>query len=155
VPFADSDALARADRAMAEMNDVLIPELSARRAAPRADLLTALVEAAEDGERLSEEEMLGGLHVLIVAGHDTTSNTLTLGLEALARHPDVWEYLYRTPDRTLDVCLELMRYIAMSTLATAHRLRRLRVARSQDSPRRHSVPDARGCKPRSPSVRGP
>ncbi len=115
VPFADSDALARADLAMAEMNEVLIPELAARRTVPRADLLTALVEAAEDGERLSEEEMLGGLHVLIVAGHDTTSNTMTLGLEALARHPDVWVYMYQNPDRTLDVCLELMRYIAMST----------------------------------------
>ena len=115
VPFADSAALARADHAMAEMNEVLIPELAARRTAPRADLLTALVEAAEDGERLSEEEMLGGLHVLIVAGHDTTSNTMTLGLEALARHPDVWGYMYQNPDRTLDVCLELMRYIAMST----------------------------------------
>ena len=115
VPFADADAIARADRAMEEMNEVLMPELAARRAAPREDLLTALVEAAEDGERLSEVEMLGGLHVLIVAGHDTTSNTLTLGIEALGRHPEAWDYMYRNPERTLDVCLELMRYIAMST----------------------------------------
>jgi cytochrome P450 len=115
VPFADVDAVSRADRAMAEMNEVLLPELAARRASGRDDLLTALVEAAEDGDSLSEEEMLGGLHVLIVAGHDTTSKTLTLGLEALARHPEAWEYLYRHPDGTLDVCLELMRYIAMST----------------------------------------
>ena len=115
VPFADRAAIARADRAMAEMNEMLLPELAARRAQPRADLLTALVEAADEGERLSEEEMLGALHVLIVAGHDTTSNTLTMGLEALARHADAWDYMYRHPDRTIDVCLELMRYIAMST----------------------------------------
>lgn len=115
VPFADVAALTRVDKAMADMNAVLVPEIQSRRKAPRNDLLTELVHAVEDGESLSEEEMLGGLHVLIVAGHDTTSNTLTLGLEALARHPDVWEYLYRHPDKALEVSLELMRYMAMST----------------------------------------
>jgi len=115
VPFAEVAALKRVDQAMADMNAVLVPEIELRRQAPRNDLVSELVHAVEDGESLSEEEMLGGLHVLIVAGHDTTSNTLTLGLEALSRHPDIWQYLYRHPDEALNISLELMRYMAMST----------------------------------------
>jgi cytochrome P450 len=114
-PYASIDALQAADRAMAEMNDILVHEISNRGGNPQDDLLGELMRASEDGETLSRDEMMGALHVLIIAGHDTTSNTITLGLEALARHPDVWDYLYRNPDRSLDTCLELMRYIAMST----------------------------------------
>jgi cytochrome P450 len=115
IPYADIAAVKRADRAIADMNSIVMPELAKRRRHPRNDLLTELVHAVEDGETLTEEEMLGALHVLIVAGHDTTSNTLTLGIEALARHPDIWEYLYAEPEAALEVSLELMRYIAMST----------------------------------------
>jgi cytochrome P450 len=114
-PYATIDALKRADEAIAEMNAIIVDEISSRGGNPRDDLLSELMRAAEDGEALSRAEMLGALHVLIVAGHDTTSNTITLGLEALARHPDIWEYLYRNPDKSLDTCIELMRYIAMST----------------------------------------
>jgi cytochrome P450 len=115
VPFAEAAALKAADRAMEEMNRVLIPEIEARRSHPRDDLLTSLLHAVEDDQSLSLDEMLGSLHVLIVAGHDTTSNTISLGLAALAKNPGVWDYLYRNSDKSLDVCLELMRYIAMAT----------------------------------------
>lgn len=115
VPYADMAAKIRADEAMAEMNAVFAEEIDARRGSPRDDLLTAMLAATEDGETLTENEMLGALQVLIVAGHDTTSNTMTLGLAALAEHPDVWDYMYRYPERILECCLELMRYVAMST----------------------------------------
>ena len=61
-----------------------------------------MLAATEDGQTLSESEMLGALQVLIVAGHDTTSNTMTLGLAALAEHPDVWDWMYRHPEKTLE-----------------------------------------------------
>ena len=115
VPYADMAAKKRADHAMAEMNAVFAAEIEARRKAPREDLLSSMLAATEDGQTLSESEMLGALQVLIVAGHDTTSNTMTLGLAALAEHPDVWDWMYRHPEKTLECCLELMRYIAMST----------------------------------------
>ena len=115
VPYADMAAKKRADEAMAEMNAVFAEEIDARRRSPRDDLMTAMLAATEDGETLTENEMLGALQVLIVAGHDTTSNTMTLGLAALAEHPDVWDYMYRYPERILECCLELMRYVAMST----------------------------------------
>jgi cytochrome P450 len=114
VPFASVDALREADAAMAEMNEILLPELAYRRANPRNDLLTALVQASEDGETLTEDEMLGSLHLLIVAGHDTTSNTLAMGTALLARRPHAWAYLYEHPEHGLKWSLELMRQIAMS-----------------------------------------
>ena len=115
VPYADMAAKKRADHAMAEMNAVFAAEIEARRKTPREDLLSSMLAATEDGQTLSESEMLGALQVLIVAGHDTTSNTMTLGLAALAEHPDVWDWMYRHPEKTLECCLELMRYVAMST----------------------------------------
>ncbi|MET0986451.1 MAG: cytochrome P450 [Steroidobacteraceae bacterium] len=115
VPYASMEAKRRADEAMAEMNLIFAQEIAERRRSPREDLLSSMLAATEDGETLSENEMLGALQVLIVAGHDTTSNSITLGLAALAEHPGFWEYMYRHPEKTFDCSLELMRYIAMST----------------------------------------
>ena len=108
------EKLERADWALGEMNRAVLDVLEARRKAPQDDLLTAMLHATEDGESLTFEELLGAMHVVIVAGHDTTSNTMTMGVEALSRHPDAWQYLYENPDRTLDCVNELMRYVAMS-----------------------------------------
>jgi pimeloyl-[acyl-carrier protein] synthase len=115
VPFATVDALQRADQAMSDMNSILIPAIEERRATHRDDLLTSMIQVVDEGENLSLNEMLGSLHVLIVAGHDTTSNSLSLGVAALAQHPEIWAYLYQHPERSSEVCLELMRYIAMAT----------------------------------------
>jgi len=114
VPFVTPELLQRVERAMTEINEVLMPELESRKTAPQKDLLTALVQATDAGDTMSVEEMLGALHVLIVAGHDSTANTLTLSLAALTQHPDAWQYMYEHPEKMLDSCLELMRYIAMS-----------------------------------------
>jgi cytochrome P450 len=108
------EVLEKTDRAMGEMNDMVLAELKKRETDPREDLFTALLHATEDGDRLSLDELLGAMHVLIVAGHDTTSNTMTLGTEALSRHPDAWQYMYENPDKIMDCVAELMRYIAMS-----------------------------------------
>ena len=114
-PFAPAELLARVDQAMAEMNAVLIPAIEERRARPREDLLTSMIQAVDGSDALTLDEMLGSLHVIIVAGHDTTLNTLTLGIAALARNPGFWENMYRHPERSLELSLELMRYVAMST----------------------------------------
>lgn len=105
----------KADRAFASMNEVVLSEMEKRRTNPQDDLLTGLMKAEADGETLSRDELLASMNILIVAGHDTTSNTMTLGTEALSRHPQAWQYLYENPDKTLDCINELMRYIAMST----------------------------------------
>jgi cytochrome P450 len=116
VPYADLAAKQRAEQAMREMTELFEAEIAARRRNPlKDDLISSLLAATEGGDRLTEDEMLGALQLILVAGHDTTSATLTLGLAALADHPDLWDYMYRHPDTVLESCLELMRYIAMST----------------------------------------
>jgi len=59
-----------------------------RRDSPRDDLISALVAAAIDGDRLDEEEILGFCYLLILAGSETTTNLIANGVLALAAHPD-------------------------------------------------------------------
>jgi pimeloyl-[acyl-carrier protein] synthase len=116
VPFADMQAKKRAEQAMVEMTELFAAQIATRRRAPiHDDLVTALIAASEDGESLTEDEMIGAMQLVLIAGHDTTSSTLTLGLATLIQHPEYWDYMYRNPDKMQESCLELMRYQAMST----------------------------------------
>lgn len=59
------------------------------------DLLDMLLDARyEDGSAMSEEQLIDEILILFVAGHETTSNSLTFTMELLARHPEVQERLY-------------------------------------------------------------
>ncbi len=71
--------------------------LEERRAAPRDDLMTALIDAEVDGQRLTDEELLGFCLLLILAGNDTTSSLIGSGTVLLARHPDQRERLLADP----------------------------------------------------------
>jgi cytochrome P450 len=71
--------------------------LAERRARPRDDMMTALVDAEADGQRLSDEELLGFCLLLILAGNDTTSSLIGSGSVILARHPDQRALLVRDP----------------------------------------------------------
>jgi pimeloyl-[acyl-carrier protein] synthase len=117
VPYADMAAKKLAEKALKEMTDLFMEEIEKRRHGPARDddLISSLLAASVDGDALTEDEMLGALQLILVAGHDTTSSTLTLGLAALAGHPDLWEYMLRHEDKMLESCLELMRFVAMST----------------------------------------
>jgi cytochrome P450 len=103
-----------ADRAMAEVNEIFLREIDSRRREPRDDLMSALIQATDEGESLSEDEMLAALSLLLIAGHDTTHNSMTLGVVALHRNPDAWQYMREHPERMLDCVNEIMRISAMS-----------------------------------------
>ncbi len=60
----------------AEMHDYLADLLDQRRAAPKDDLLTRLVQAEVDGSRLTQSEILGFFQLLLVAGQETTANLI-------------------------------------------------------------------------------
>jgi len=72
-------------RALAAYFRELIAE---RRAAPRDDMLSALITAEEAGDKLNEEELLATCILLLVAGHETTVNLIGNGTLALLRHPE-------------------------------------------------------------------
>ncbi len=102
----------------AVINDMIAtftPLIEARRAKPTDDFLSALVHASEAGVSLDQDELMAALNLLVVAGHDTTANSMTLGIRALDRHPEAWAYLRQHPERSVDSAIELMRYVAMST----------------------------------------
>lgn len=100
---------------LVESNEVFRLAIEDRRRNPKPDLITELVNAVDSGDRLTMDEMLGAMNLIIVAGHDTTANSMTLGVRALARHPDAWAQWRAHPERSLDESIELMRYVAMST----------------------------------------
>jgi pimeloyl-[acyl-carrier protein] synthase len=103
------------ERSIAEMQEVFLPQIAKRRAEPADDFLSQLVLARDGEDRLSEEEMLGICYLVIVAGHDTTMNTMTLGVVALSKDAEARRRLVETPDKILDSVQEVMRYVAMST----------------------------------------
>jgi len=83
--------------------------LAARRAAPRDDLMSALLAAEIDGQRLSDPELLGFCFVLIVAGNDTTANLIANGAVLLADHPDQRRRLVEDPKRIPAAVEEMLR----------------------------------------------
>jgi len=84
--------------------------IAARRAAPTDDLVSALIAASVDGERLADEEILGFCFLLIVAGTETTTNLLGLGAIALAMNPDERARLLADPSLVAGAVEEMLRW---------------------------------------------
>ncbi len=86
----DFSGLGPADAATVELEEYFRELIARRRAGPRDDLISALVhESDEPGGRLSEDELLANLILLLVAGFETTTNLLGNGLAILFERPDV------------------------------------------------------------------
>jgi cytochrome P450 len=85
----------RGSKATEAISAYLKTLIDARRRSPQDDLMTALIAAEEQGDRLNEQEMVANLILLLVAGHETTQNLIGNGMLALLRHPDQMEMLRR------------------------------------------------------------
>ena len=81
-----------------------------RRAEPRDDLVTKLVHAEVEGERLSEREFDNFFCLLIVAGNETTRHGITHGMRALVDHPQEWRRLRDEPALMRLATEEMLRY---------------------------------------------
>jgi cytochrome P450 len=84
--------------------------MARRRSEPRDDLLTALMSAEEQGDRLSPTELVGMLFLLLVAGHETTVNLIGNGVWALLKHPEQLERLRANPALIDSAVEEMLRY---------------------------------------------
>jgi cytochrome P450 len=84
--------------------------IAERRAAPRDDLISALIKAQEEEDRLSDAELLANCVLLLNAGHETTTNLIGNGTLALLRHPDQLKRLRDDPSLLLTGVEELLRY---------------------------------------------
>lgn len=80
------------------------------RAHPRENLLSALIQAEEQGDRLSEDELFANCVLLMIAGHETTTNLIGNGVLALLRHPEQKEKLARNLGKIVSAVEELLRY---------------------------------------------
>jgi cytochrome P450 len=81
-----------------------------RKNEPKDDLLQAMIDAEEQGNRLSEEELLSNCVLLLAAGHGTTTHLIGNGLIALLRNPEQLEDLRLHPEIITTAVPELLRY---------------------------------------------
>lgn len=89
-----------------------------RRTDPRGDLVSALIQAEESGDNLSEDELLAMVFLLLIAGHETTVNLIGSGVLALLEHPEQMERLQGDPSLIPSAVEELLRYTAPVFMAT-------------------------------------
>jgi cytochrome P450 len=82
---------------------------ASRRHLPGDDLISRLVAAADDGDRLTTQELRSMVFVLVVGGQDSTRNQLGLAMILFARHPDQWALLARRPELAARATEEVMR----------------------------------------------
>jgi cytochrome P450 len=94
----------------AEMGAYLADMIGQRRKNPQDDLLTGLIEAEVDGERLSQQDILGFFQLLIVAGQETTTNLINNAVLSLLENPDQLALLRATPELLSSAIEETLRY---------------------------------------------
>jgi len=97
-------------QAVIEMNGYLQSIIAQRRQQPQDDLISTLLAAQIDGDRLSEAEILSFCRLLLVAGHETSTNLIGNALLTLDEHPDVLEELSNNTDLLPVAIEEIIRY---------------------------------------------
>ncbi|QIJ63821.1 cytochrome P450 [Streptomyces sp. JB150] len=104
------ETAAKAVRASAEFSDYLRGLIAERRKEPGDDLISGLIAAHDEGDRLTEQEMISTCVLLLNAGHEATVNATVNGWWALLRHPDQLAALRADHSLVPTAVEELMRY---------------------------------------------
>lgn len=92
--------------------------IKVRRAHPKDDLVTALVQAKDGSDQLSEDEVLAMIVLLLIAGHETTVNLIGSGTLALLEHPDQLAKLRSESALIKTAIEELVRFVCPVEMAT-------------------------------------
>jgi cytochrome P450 len=100
------------DQSLARFRHYLRELIADRRREPREDVVSVLVQADFDGDRLGEEELLANLVLFLIAGHETTTNLIANGIFLLASHPEQLRVLQDRRELLLDAIEEILRYEA-------------------------------------------
>lgn len=100
----------RAQQSLLAMADYFRDFAAQRRRRPQNDLISGLIAAEENVQRLSEGELLAMCNSLLAGGHETTTNLFGNGLLALLRHPDQLRELRQSPALIVSAVEELLRY---------------------------------------------
>ena len=111
IDFSNSEEpLLRANQATVEMRDYLLRLIAVRQAAPTDDILSGLLQAEQDGGRLTLDEVFATCGLLLFAGHETTVNLIGNGTLALLRHPEQLALLTAQPGLMSNAVEEILRY---------------------------------------------
>ncbi len=104
------DTARRAQSSLGEMEEYFRQLCRQRRAEPQDDLMTSLTQAEEQGDKLSEGELLSACTTLLIAGHETTRNLIGNGILALLQHPAQMHQVRENPALIPMAVEELLRF---------------------------------------------
>ena len=107
---ASDELKARANAAAGEFIDYTRELIAEKRHSPDERLVAQLVQVSEDGERLSDDEIVSTTMVLLEAGHEATVNTMGNGMKALLSHRDQWRRLVAGEVDAATAVEELLRW---------------------------------------------
>ncbi len=102
--------LPQAAESAAQLADYLREIVAKRRADPQEDLISGLAAARDESGSLSDDELIANCILLLLAGHETTTNLIGNGVLALLRHPDEMRRLRRDPGLAAAAVEETLRY---------------------------------------------
>lgn len=106
----DPAELADAEQAALEFGEYFTDLIAARRSDPADDLLTKLIRAENEGQRLTVDELIATCVLLLVAGHETTVGLISNAMLALLRNGDQLAALVADPDLAASAVEETLRY---------------------------------------------
>lgn len=118
-PVVSPEVAARGNKAVTDFLAYLETLVARRRQKPgnpERDVLTRLIQGEDNGERLTEKELLHNCIFLLNAGHETTTNLIGNGLVALHRNPDQKQRLIDNPDFIKTAVEEILRYESSNQL---------------------------------------
>jgi cytochrome P450 len=106
----ERDNFAEARTGLSALVDYFRDLLRERERSPRQDLMSLMLAAEHEGDRLTRDEVVANCVLLLFAGHETTTNLLGNGLFHLLRHPDQQRALASEPALTIGAVEEFLRY---------------------------------------------
>lgn len=109
-PTLDDEEILRVRNAAEELTEYFEGIILLRRSDPKDDIISALLAAEEEGDKLTHEELIRTLILLLVAGNETTRNLIGNGVLALLANPDQFELLRKDPSLMGSAVKELLRY---------------------------------------------
>lgn len=109
-PFASEETKQRAMIAREQLEAYLRKAIAERRAEPKDDLITALLQAEENGDFFNDEEVVSMIALLLGAGNVTTTDLLGNGMKNLLQHPDQVKMLIDDPSLVVNAVEEMLRY---------------------------------------------
>jgi hypothetical protein len=108
--YMDADQLVAASTAIVQLLDYVGGVVERRRSDPAPDLITALLEAEEQGDRLTHDELVTMVANLLVGGHDTTSSQVGCTILTLLSRPEALERIRKQPGIASAAVMETMRF---------------------------------------------